>query len=89
MDNKSSSSSTNMMDNLTGPRRGYQIRRDEQKMRKAHGGSMPVVHAPSEHNRNLKHSTRASEHIPQSHGNNIINNGIYIDANKVRDRVED
>ena len=47
------------------------------------------MHAPTEHNHNLKNCARPSEHIAQSHGNNVINNGIYIDSNKVRGRVED
>ena len=86
MDNKSHNAEA-LFSALDG-KRGYQKRRDEQKMRKAHGSSMPLVHAPkNEHD--LRNIARPSEHINQNHGNNIINNGIYIDTNRVRDRVED
>jgi len=84
MDNKSSSN-IDFLESTLGNKRSYQQRREE-KQRKTHGGSIPVVHAPAGHD--LRNIARPSEHMHQNHGNNIINNGIYIDTNRVRDRVE-
>ena len=37
----------------------------------------------------MKNLARPTDHVSHNQGNNIINNGIYIDSRKVRDRVED
>lgn len=73
--------------------RSYQKRRDLQKMQKVYERSgNPVVRAPvpNGHDHHMKDCARPSEHHAGSKGgNNIINNGIYIDTNRVRNTVEE
>ena len=36
----------------------------------------------------MKNAARPSKHPELSHGNNVVNNGIYIDTHDIRSKVE-
>lgn len=78
-------------DNDHQQQKSYQKRRDQQKIRKAYDQSvMPSVYALSNPHdgHNMKNVARPSKHPELSHGNNVVNNGIYIDTHDIRSKVE-